>query len=323
MNFLITIILFLQTKGEYIWPPPPEEAKIKYEGILFTKEDIVGEGNLLKRTMDKILGIKKTRLLKYPFGIYVDSKERIYVADPGFNSIVFIDRKNKTVRWYQGTKNFRFTRPTGVAYSEVLDILFIADPGAKAVYGVKMPDFEGKLVIKKSLYKPVNLTVDDYRKKIYVLDDSLMAIQVFNFEGQFLYTIGKKGNKPGEFLYPTGINVDADGNIYVCEWGNFRVQILNSRGEVINLFGKPGNAPGFFVRPKGVAVDEKGFIYVTDAFLHRLQIFDKYGNVYIGIEGIGWNPGEFRLPAGIFIRNKKVYVVEQMNSRIQIFSILY
>ncbi len=324
MKLFFIFLLFSQTKStEYVWPPPPEKARIKFDRFLVTKEDITGEGNIFKRLLNKVLGIKKIRLLKYPFGIYVDSKGVIYVADPGFAAIVIIDQKNRKVKWYQSAGRFRFIRPTGVYVSESKNMLYVADPGAKGVFGIQLPDFKGKLFIRKALFKPVNLAVDDYRKKLYVLDDSLMSIQVFNLEGKFLFSIGKKGNKPGEFLYPTGINIDKEGNIYVCEWGNFRVQILNPRGEVINVFGKAGNAPGFFIRPKCVAVDEKGYIYVTDAFLHRFQIFDKYGNVYLGIEGIGGEPGQFRLPAGIFVRNKKIYVVEQMNSRIQIFDILY
>ncbi|MEN3043719.1 MAG: 6-bladed beta-propeller [Candidatus Hydrothermales bacterium] len=322
MNFLIFLI-FIQIKSDIFWPPPPEDPKIKFEKFLFTKEDVVGETNIVKRMLNRILGVKKIRLFKYPFGIYVDTKERIWVADPGFSTIVFIDCTNKVVKWYLGSRNFRFIRPTGIAFSEAKNMIYVADPGAGVVFGIKFPEFEGSLIIKKGLYKPVNLTVDDYRNRLYVIDDSIMAIQVFNLDGQFLYTLGKKGNKPGEFLYPRGINIDRDGNVYVCEWGNFRVQILNTKGEVISVFGKSGNAPGFFVRPKGIAVDDKGFIFVTDAFLHRIQIFDKYGNVYLGIEGIGWDPGQFRLPAGIFVRNNKVYVVEQMNSRIQIFSTLY
>ncbi len=327
MKFLILLMLISgstkETKKEYVWPSPPEEARLKFDKFLLLKEDIVGEGNVFKRFVNKILGIKKTRLFKYPFGIYVDNLGRIFVADPGFGAVVVIDEKDKKVEWHIGAGRFRFTRPTGVAFSASKNVLFVADPGAKGIFVIKFPDFEDAMFIKKGLGKPVNLAVDDYRKKLYVLDDSLMAIQVFDLDGKFLYTIGKRGNKPGEFLYPTGINLDKDGNIYVCEWGNFRVQILNPKGEVINVFGRPGNAPGAFVRPKGVAVDDKGYIYVTDAFLHRIQVFDKYGNVYLAIEGLGWDPGQFRLPAGIFIRNKKVYVVDQMNSRIQIFDILY
>lgn len=316
---LFFVFLVFQMKAqEFVWPKPPDEPKLKFVEFLVTKEDITGE-SFFKKVFRKLIGQKKTRLFYFPFGIWVDSKDRIFVADPKMPGIVIIDQKSKRVSWKQNAGNLKFIRPTGIAFSEKKNAVYIADPGDFSVYAISYDKWEPIFIIKKPLGKPVNLALDDYRARLYIADDSLHAIFVFDLDGKYLFKIGEKGNEPGKFLYPMSIAVDDDANIYVTEWGNFRVQILNTRGEVLNYFGKAGNAPGNFVRPKGVAVDDEGFIFVSDAYLHRVQVFDKFGNVYLGIEGVGWNPGNFRLPAGIFIRNNKIYIVEQMNARIQIW----
>ena len=49
-------------------------------------------------------------------------------------------------------------------------------------------------------------------------------IQKFLADGSFLAKWGSKGNGDGQFLAPSGIAVDAAGNIYVGDMGNHRIQ---------------------------------------------------------------------------------------------------
>ena len=44
-------------------------------------------------------------------------------------------------------------------------------------------------------------------------------IQMFEKSGEFKCQIGCKGEDPGQLMYPYGIAVDADDNIYVCDLG--------------------------------------------------------------------------------------------------------
>lgn len=54
--------------------------------------------------------------------------------------------------------------------------------------------------------------------------------QVFNTEGEFLLKFGSNGEGNGQFNAPTGVAVDANGNIIVADWGNSRIQV----GEGVN-----------------------------------------------------------------------------------------
>ena len=50
-------------------------------------------------------------------------------------------------------------------------------------------------------------------------------MQVFNSEGEFLLKFGSNGEGNGQFNAPTGVAVDANGNIIVADWGNSRIQV--------------------------------------------------------------------------------------------------
>ena len=70
---------------------------------------------------------------------------------------------------------------------------------------------------------------------------------------------GASGSNQGQFLVPTSINFDSEGNLYVSEVDNSRVQIFNSQGQYLDEVG-----PGLFQAPHGLAFDSKGFLYVMD-----------------------------------------------------------
>lgn len=50
-------------------------------------------------------------------------------------------------------------------------------------------------------------------------------MQVFNTDGEFLLKFGSNGEGNGQFNAPTGVAVDANGNIIVADWGNSRIQV--------------------------------------------------------------------------------------------------
>ncbi|MFC1619935.1 6-bladed beta-propeller, partial [Candidatus Neomarinimicrobiota bacterium] len=56
---------------------------------------------------------------------------------------------------------------------------------------------------------------------------------------------------------------------------------------------------------------------------NAFQIFDEQGNLLLVVGSSGYLPGQFNLPAGLFIDDEdKIYVVDTMNRRVQIFQYL-
>src|SRR5262245_2168548 len=115
--------------------------------------------------------------------------------------------------------------------------------------------------------------------RIYIADDLAHRILVFDKSKELLETIGKRGNRPGDFAWVDAVAVDRAGNLYSADTGNDRVQILDNKHNVKEHFGKRSDKPDFLKNPRGIALDKNNRIYVADWGNHRIQVFNVTGNV--------------------------------------------
>jgi DNA-binding beta-propeller fold protein YncE len=159
-------------------------------------------------------------------------------------------------------------------------------------------------------------------------------VQVFDFEGKFLYGVGKFGkdtndSKDVNFLMPVSLGVDLGGNLVVLDAKTCTVQVIGKMGQLIAKFGEPASpttgkieiGTGGFFHPQAIALDDKDNIYVSDTGNHRIRVFNPAGKVInkFGIQGA--RLGEFNNPAGLTLDSAgNLLVVDEKNYRVQIFS---
>ena len=150
---------------------------------------------------------------------------------------------------------------------------------------------------------------DTLRDQVFVLD----------MQGSVLQTIGKRGDGPGEFNYPTELRLDGD-ELIVVDAMNFRVQVFERSGTFRFAIGKIGSSTGAVFRPKAVGVDSEGDLYVVDGLWSVVQAFNRQGELLYYFGGKGVLPGQFQLPSGMFIdHDDRIFVVDSFNRRIQVF----
>jgi hypothetical protein len=88
--------------------------------------------------------------------------------------------------------------------------------------------------------------VDEAGGEIYVLDSQLHEVMVFDMGGEFLRSIGREGEGPGEFRNPGDMYLAPDGEIGVMQVFPGRIVQLTSTGEPGRAFDA-GNFEGFKV----------------------------------------------------------------------------
>ena len=165
--------------------------------------------------------------------------------------------------------------------------------------------------------------------ELIVCDRDSHHLIVLNYNLQFLYTLGGKGEEVvgnGTFYNPTGLAVDKSGNVlYVGDQNNLiqRFQMnKDSSYQFISQFGRKGRGKGQFNCPCGLLFTKSNQLFVCDFRNHRVQVFEKDGKFLHAFGRHGTKPGEFKEPHSIAINNSgnKIFITDHSNCRIQIFT---
>ncbi len=132
---------------------------------------------------------------------------------------------------------------------------------------------------------------------------------------------GNEGSGSGEFSYPRGAAIDAEGNLYVTDSRNSRIQKFAPDSTFITKWGREGPGDGQFLMPADIAIDDAGNIYVTDSGNNRIQKFTPDTTFVTEWGNLGSGQGEFESPTGIAAGpDGSIYVVDTGNHRVQKFS---
>ena len=316
--------------AKLVWPQPPDIPRVRYTnyyaGMKFDKE-ADNPGKKPKQTwMDRLAGSQAANekvtnknfpfQLLGPYGMSVDSKGRLYVADQKVGAIFIFNTETKDTELIRNGFEAHFGLVNSVAVDDS-DRIFVSDGklGKVLVFNAK---HEVEAQIKDGLVDPVGLAIDKENRLLYVVDTQQDLVLVYDADSlKPLRKIGTPGKKhtlttPGDFALPTDVAVDKDGNIYVTDTLNWRVEIFDADGKFISQFGQHCDAIGCFKRPKGIAVDGDGHIWVVDTGMGLVQAYNRDGQLLAYVGGPGRNLGQFTDPMGItFDQNNRMFVSEQ------------
>ncbi len=303
------------------WPPPPQQARITFEREIVFPRDISKDTGFLSLVKELFLG-KNLPVIVRPYGLALDKKDNLLIVDTGGRRIHIFHLPEGKYRQIPSKKdNLVLFSPIDVDVADNGKI-YVSDSEAKKVYVFNQDGLLETTVGK--FMRPTGLAVNSLLARIYVVDTMAHQIRVYDStSGKLLFDLGKRGEGPGEFNYPTNICLDSKGNLYVTDSMNFRVQIFDQDGDFISSFGTAGDGPGTFSKPRGIGVDSDGHIYVADAEFDNVQIFNSEGHILLYFGTSGSKPGEFYLPAGLLVdSNDRIYVADSFNQRIQVFQYL-
>jgi len=179
----------------------------------------------------------------------------------------------------------------------------------------------------------------------------LDVVLKFDSTGKLVKSFGA-----GMFVFPHGIHVDRDGNIWVTDGAdNFptrgrgaaadaplppppakpighQIYKFSPEGKLLLTLGKAGgNRPGetpdpsSFYQPNDVITNEKGDIFVCEGHMRnaahtRISKFDRTGKFIKAWGSFGSGPGQMDQPHAFAWDSKgRLFVADRSNNRIQIF----
>ena len=161
----------------------------------------------------------------------------------------------------------------------------------------------------------------DSDDRVYVTDEFMHNVTIFDREGQFIDRWGESGKENGQFNRPSGIAIDSEGNLHIVDHLNTRIQKLTPDGTFISSFGTFGTEQGQLNFPWGIAIGKQDSIWIADWRNDRVQQFTRDGDFISSLGSSGKKDGQFNRPSGVHVTSDgSIFVADWRNDRVQVFT---
>lgn len=298
-------------------------------------------------------------LLPFPVAIAPDLAGNLVVADSSTDTIYRVTTAG-VVTTIAGTPGLsgsadgagseaRFNDPSGIVVMPDASI-FVTDTANGTIRRISaagvVTTFAGSTTERGNIDGPASIATfrspigiaRDSANNLYIADAQNHTIRRITPAGvvsTFAGTPGVSGSSDGprataRFNTPSGVAVDASGNVYVTDTGNNTVRRINTDGNVVTLAGVAGatgsgdgiGAGALFNGPTNIMIDAGGILYVTDTGNSTVRRVTNVGAVstYVGLPGIAglldgcgcdaW----INQPRGVTALNGSLYLADTGNA---------
>ena len=170
------------------------------------------------------------------------------------------------------------------------------------------------------MVSPSSLALDSY-DNLYLSDNVLNRITVFDKTGNLISTWGIKGDGIGQFDGPSGLVIDIEGNVVVVDHKNNRIQKFTKDGKFMGFWGSFGIRDGQFNLPWGICKDESGNLYVADWRNDRIQKFTTDGEFISKFGSSGNGDVQLSRPSDVAVdSDANMYIADWGNQRVQVLN---
>jgi sugar lactone lactonase YvrE len=244
-----------------------------------------------------------------PYCVVVDASGNLFVADM-FNNRVRKIGTNGTISTVAGAGTQGFSGDGGAATSAKLRFpwcaaldasgnLFIADSGNNRIRkvtngiintvagnGTNGCSGDGGLATNAALGNPEGVTVDALGN-LFIADFNNNRIRKVGTNGIITTVAGGGIDYPGDggaatnasLCNPSGVAVDAFGNLFIADGGDNRIREVTTNGVITTVAGGGIHIPGdggaatgaALYAPSGVSVDAAGDLFIADTGNNRIR----------------------------------------------------
>lgn len=201
-------------------------------------------------------------------GLGADAGGNVYVADWGNNRVQVFDANGVFLRrWVGSGVRDVAVGPNGRVYvASDFGWVTAYTPQGQPLFSVGQGQFT----------RPSSIAIDS-DGNVYVADLGFYSreqnISKWSAEGAFLARWTRGGPGSGPLGGPSGLAIDALGNVWVAEYGENRIEVFEPSGALIHSWGSPGTGAGQFDQAVDIAIDAASHVYVVDMLNHRIQKF--------------------------------------------------
>jgi sugar lactone lactonase YvrE len=283
----------LQEAEPVFYPNLPETPRIQYLTSISSEWDVTGPLDWLERF---VLGERQAGQIIKPYGVAIH-QGKVFVCDTMAGAVFVLDLVNNKIEEIGARPPGQLRKPINLAV-DTDGTRYVADRLLDRILVYDDQNHYLKAFGGPKVWAPTDVVIAG--DELYVSDlDNGQIVVLEKSSGEELDRLGKEGSGEAQFMFPTNLALDRDGNIYVADTANYRIQKIDDRGRPLQQVGAAGDALGHFARPKGIDVDDEGRLYAVDAAFANIQLFDAEGALLLVFGGAGAEPGDMYLPAKV------------------------
>ena len=194
--------------------------------------------------------------------------------------------------WGQPASQVQFSAPSGVAVDAAGNV-WVANTGNNQVDKFSPSGVQLTIVAATGNGSGQNGRLNgpggvatDATGNVYVADTRNNQVEEFTATGTFVRVFTANGlaghdANTGQLKSPSGVAVDAAGDVYVADTGDNQVVELSPNGVFIRALTTSGltGPQALMHAPQGVAVDPAGNLYVADTANNQVEMFNTAGTL--------------------------------------------
>jgi sugar lactone lactonase YvrE len=266
-------------------------------------------------------GAASKATLSAPSAVALDDSGNVYIADTANSAIRQVSALNGTITTVAGTGTAGYSGDGGAASAATLRMpagivvdsfgnLYIADTANNVVREVvngTITTIVGTGATAGALASPTGLAIDA-SGNLYIADTANNAVRKWS-NGTLTLVAGtgvagsSRDGGPAtsaRLNSPTGVAVDAAGDLYIADSGNQRVRSVSAQSSVISTVAGTGTAGSTgsggaataaqLNTPTRVTLDSAGRVYIADTANNRIARIDSavpafaFGSVNVGTQ---------------------------------------
>lgn len=251
------------------------------QGIIYVADSLDSNLRVYNMAAKTIEYYTKDVIFTRPADLAIDGADNLYVVDSDIRAVLVFDKNRHPLRTIGGPEEL--LAPAYIVIDQPRARIYVSDPRANKIvmydrFGKKAGEIGGG----HPFSSPQGMAIDK-AGNLYVAELLGAKISVFDVQGNYLRSFGKRGDSIFQFEAPRDLAFDSDGNLWVLDIRRAQIYTYTPEGVLLLATGTaaPSSDPLGFSMPTAITITADDTILVTDRVNRRFSMWRYFSESYL------------------------------------------